>query len=156
MVEEMYLLIGQKNPCSCLGGMRIQRVFLLAAVFTLISNNWRIPTKEIVAVSLENLKDPSLSIRNDELHPDGHISMEIHPTCNSKDVISEYSDVAEKNADGSPHNQDRVNMKSSYEKFRHNLRNGYKAVDTLLNSSDNDHILEQDLSIDECTHINVQ
>ncbi|CAG2185996.1 unnamed protein product [Mytilus edulis] len=131
-------------------------LFLLAAVFTLISNNWRIPTKEIVAVSLENLKDPSLSIRNDELHPDGHISMEIHPTCNSKDVISEFSDVIEKNADGSPNNQDRVNMKSSYEKFRHNLRNGYKAVDTLLNSSDNDHILEQDLSIDECTHINVQ
>ncbi|CAC5421058.1 unnamed protein product [Mytilus coruscus] len=131
-------------------------LFLLAGVFTLISNNWRIPTKEVVVVSVENLKDPSFIIRNDELHPDANKSVEINQICHSKDVISEYSDVAEKNADGSANNQDSVDMKSSYEKSRHNLRNGYKAVDILPNTSDNEHILQQDLSTDECTPINVQ
>ncbi|XP_063428321.1 monocarboxylate transporter 12-like [Mytilus trossulus] len=133
-------------------------LFLLAAVFTLILNNWRIQTKEAVVLSLENLKDPSLSIWNDELHPDVDITIDIFPNhiCHSKEIISENSDVADKNPDVNSHIQDSVEIKLLYEKSRHNLGNGHKAVEIPSYTSDNGHILQQDHITDESTPITAQ
>lgn len=107
-------------------------------------------------VSLENLKDPSFSIWNDELHPDVGISIDIFPNhiCHSKEIISEHSDITDKNTDDNI--QDSVDTKLMYEKFRHNLDNGHKAVAIPPNTSDNGHILQQDHITDENTPINAQ
>lgn len=124
----------------------------------MILNNWRIQTKEAVVVSLENLKDPSLSIWNDELHPDVDITIDIFPNhiCHSKEIISENSDVADKNPDVNSHIQDSVEIKLLYEKSRHNLGNGHKAVEIPSYTSDNGHILQQDHITDESTPITAQ